>query len=150
MEINLIALTPEATKAIGRTIGSILKGGEIICLYGEVGTGKTCLTQGIAEGLKVKNPKAVKSPSFILIREYVGNIPLYHIDLYRLLSTEELEELGYEEYLYSEGVTVIEWAEKMGPYLPTQRIDITLYFREGAGRQIKIDGPDALGVLLES
>ncbi|OGW14274.1 MAG: tRNA (adenosine(37)-N6)-threonylcarbamoyltransferase complex ATPase subunit type 1 TsaE [Nitrospinae bacterium RIFCSPLOWO2_12_FULL_45_22] len=142
VEINLVSPTPDTTRAIGETMGRYLKGGEIICLYGELGVGKTCLTQGIAQGLKVEDPRRVKSPSFILIREYNGSLPLYHIDLFRLSTPQEMEELGYEEYLYGEGVTVIEWADKMGQYLPRKRIDIFLSYREEGKREIRINWPD--------
>jgi len=150
MEICLISPTPDTTKGIGRAIGKALRGGEIICLYGEIGSGKTCLTQGIAEGLEVQDTKAVKSPSFILVREYKGILPLYHIDLFRLQRPLELEDLGYEEYLYGEGVAVIEWADRMGPYLPSQRIDITINFGRDHQREIRIRGPRELIERLKS
>lgn len=150
VEINIVSPTSDTTRAIGKTIGRYLKGREIICLYGELGTGKTCLTQGIAQGMGVKDPGRVKSPSFILVREYKGTHSLYHIDLFRLSEPQELEELGYEEYLYGEGVAVIEWADRMGQYLPMVRIDISLSYKERGRRGISIHCPDDIDPQLVS
>jgi tRNA threonylcarbamoyladenosine biosynthesis protein TsaE len=147
VEIDIVSPTPETTRAIGETLGRYIKAGDIICLYGELGTGKTCLTQGIAQGLKVKDPKKVKSPSFILVRECHGTIPLYHIDLFRISDPRELEEIGYEEYLYGGGVAVVEWAGKMGQYLPANRIDIFLSYQEEGKRRISIHCPDTTSPL---
>jgi tRNA threonylcarbamoyladenosine biosynthesis protein TsaE len=148
IEISIISATADTTRDIGETIGKYLKAGDIICLYGELGTGKTCLTQGIAVGLKVKDPKRVKSPSFILVREYNGAPSLFHIDLFRLSESRELEDLGYEEYLYGEGVAVIEWADKMEQYLPAKRIDIFFSYKEEGKREIYINFPDFTEPLL--
>jgi len=108
--IKLISHSPEQTQKFGVRIGELAQAGDIFLLVGELGTGKTCLTQGIARGLDIKD--YVLSPSFVIIRELYGRLPLYHIDLYRLDHIEEIEELGLDDYLYGNGVCVVEWAEK--------------------------------------
>ena len=103
----------EETTELGRIIGSQLQGGDLLALVGDLGTGKTTFTQGIALGLGVDPAFYVTSPTFTLINEYPARRPLYHIDLYRLRSVFYIEELGLQEYLESNGVTVIEWAERL-------------------------------------
>ena len=98
--------------------------GMIVALNGPLGAGKTLFTQGIARGLEVE--EAVSSPTFTLIQEYKGRHPLYHFDFYRLDRPEELENLGYEEYLYGDGVCVIEWAEKFSYMLPSDILEISI------------------------
>ena len=114
------------TFELGRKIGLTLKPKDVIALFGPLGAGKTTLTQGIAEGLGVKD--YVTSPTFILINEYMGRIPLYHIDLYRLDDLSQVEDLGIVEYFDKDGVCIIEWAEKLKDLLPanakTIKIDI--------------------------
>jgi len=104
------------TIELGKNLASQLKPGEILALSGQLGAGKTTLIQGIAEGLGVKD--YVTSPTFILINEYQGRLPFYHIDLYRLEDADQIEELGLSEYFEKGGVVVIEWAERMGDQLP--------------------------------
>ncbi len=116
------------TKSLGEKIGKKLQGGEVIALIGELGAGKTCLTQGLALGLGVNPREYVTSPSFTLVNEYQGRVPLYHIDLFRLKNSEEAEALGCEEYFYGEGVTVVEWADKAENLFPEEeclRIELT-------------------------
>jgi len=113
------------TTSLGQRIGSQLSSGDILALSGPLGAGKTTLIQGIAQGLEVKD--YVTSPTFILINEYQGRLPFYHIDLYRLEDPAQIEELGLFEYFEKDGVVVIEWAERLGDLLP-----------EGA-KQIKLE-----------
>jgi tRNA threonylcarbamoyladenosine biosynthesis protein TsaE len=117
---------PEQTQLLGKRLGEIVLEGDVILLEGELGTGKTCLIQGIAHGLGIK--QYAFSPSFVLIREYYGRLPLYHIDLYRLNNVEEIDELGLEEYLYGNGICVIEWAKKGLPLLPHDYLLIELNY----------------------
>ena len=106
-------------------MGSILKGGEVICLIGELGAGKTNLTKSIAKGLGVKD--YVTSPTFTLINEYKGaNFPLYHFDVYRLEGVEDILDLGFEEYFYSKGVTIVEWGNKIEKALPEDVLTIEM------------------------
>ena len=118
--------SPEKTIELGQKIGRSLKPRDILALYGSLGAGKTTLIQGIAQGLGVKD--YVTSPTFILINEYQGKYPFYHIDLYRLDNLDQIEDLGILEYLEKEGITVIEWAEKMESLLPvnTKRIKMDI------------------------
>ncbi len=119
-----VCKSPEETKALGAVLGRCSAGGEVICLQGELGAGKTIFTQGIAQGLGVAG--LVNSPTFNLVSEYMGRIPLFHMDLYRLDNPEMLFDIGFEEYVSGNGVTVIEWAEKAGPYIPEERLWIDI------------------------
>lgn len=122
---SIVTKNPEATKQVGKNLGQNLSAGSIVTLTGELGSGKTTLVQGIGEGLMVKG--LIKSPSFVIINEYDGPLPLYHFDLYRLNNAEEIFSLGYEEYLYEKrGVVVIEWAEKIKDFLPEEYLEINL------------------------
>lgn len=117
--------SPEETQALGEQLGKTLKPGDVIALIGDLGAGKTCLTQGIARGIGIAPDEVVSSPSYILINEYNGTIPIYHIDLYRLESTAEIADLGLMEYIEGNGICVIEWAERMAALLERcVRIDI--------------------------
>jgi len=113
------------TLELGKTVGALLTAGDVISLDGDLGAGKTCFTTGVARGLGITG--RVTSPTFTLINEYYsGRLPLYHLDVYRLGAPEELEDLGYEEYFYDTGVTMIEWAQKVENYLPPKRLDIII------------------------
>ena len=119
---------PEETQILGEKLGKTLKQGDVIALVGDLGTGKTCMTQGIARGVGIAPDEIVNSPSYILINEYNGAIPIYHIDLYRLENSEEIAELGLSEYIEGNGICIIEWAERMADSLPDTciKIHITL------------------------
>ncbi|MBC8286170.1 MAG: tRNA (adenosine(37)-N6)-threonylcarbamoyltransferase complex ATPase subunit type 1 TsaE [Nitrospinae bacterium] len=108
-----ISHSPEETLQLGKFLGSSLIPGDIILLFGDLGAGKTHLTQGICIGLGLDPDAYIRSPTFTLINEYPGRLPIYHIDLYRIDSQEEIYSLGLEEILFNQGVTVIEWAEKL-------------------------------------
>jgi tRNA threonylcarbamoyladenosine biosynthesis protein TsaE len=113
------------TRGVGKRIGKALRQGDLIVLFGELGAGKTCLTQGIAMGLGIKK-NYVSSPSFVIIKEHRGRLPLYHVDFFRLQTAKEIESTGYDEYICGEGVTVIEWAEKIEDTLPDKYFRIEL------------------------
>jgi tRNA threonylcarbamoyladenosine biosynthesis protein TsaE len=130
-EIKLI--TPADTESFGIQLGRMALPGDVICLDGELGAGKTTLTQAIAKGLEVPLSCYVTSPSFTILHEYPGRIPLYHMDFYRLNSSIEVEELGIEEYFYLSGLTVIEWSEKAAEILPADRL--ALYIKVEAGNE---------------
>jgi tRNA threonylcarbamoyladenosine biosynthesis protein TsaE len=102
----------EETQKVGMELGARLVPGTVVGLIGALGSGKTCLAQGICRGLGVE--EYVTSPSFVLIHEYEGRLPVYHFDLYRLRDAEALFDLGYEEYFYGDGVCLVEWAERDG------------------------------------
>ena len=109
----ILSRSPAQTRTWGKKLGRLLKGGEIIGLSGELGSGKTCFVRGMAEGLGVGKEAWVRSPTFTLINEYDGRLPLYHIDLYRVGSRKQMEELNLREYLFSDGVSVVEWFEHL-------------------------------------
>jgi tRNA threonylcarbamoyladenosine biosynthesis protein TsaE len=120
--------SPLETEALGERLGSLAIPGDIFCLYGDLGAGKTCLARGMARGLGVEEP--VTSPTFTLINEYQGRIPFYHMDAYRLEDSGDMVDLGYEEYFFGEGVTLLEWAGRIRDILPDSRLDIYI---TGAG-----------------
>lgn len=115
---------PEETLKLGRILGSLLQTGDVVCLIGDLGSGKTVIAQGIALGQGCE--EGARSPTFALVHEYPGRCPIYHIDLYRLERPEEILELGWEEYLYGRGISVIEWAEKAEGLLPEERLTIQI------------------------
>lgn len=116
----------EETVELGRKIGTVLKPNDVIALIGDLGAGKTTIIQGIAAGLGVKD--YVTSPTFVIINEYEGRLPFYHVDLYRLDEGLEIDDLGIEEYFSRGGVCVIEWAERLGKMLPknSEKIEIKI------------------------
>lgn len=127
------------TEKIGYVLGKLLNGGEIICMTGDLGAGKTTLTQSVAKGLDVED--YVTSPTFTIINEYKGRCPLYHFDVYRIGDIEEMYDLGYEEYFYSQGVAIIEWADIIEDILPEDRLNIIINKKEDMNsREIIIDG----------
>lgn len=123
--------------SIGKSLGQLLSPGDVVCLTGELGAGKTCFVKGLARGLGIKG-KGVTSPTFIIIREYKGRLPLYHIDLYRIGVVEDLRDIGMEEVIYGRGVTAIEWAERIADRLPGERIEITLRYEDEKTRLIEM------------
>jgi len=134
--LEIISHSPEQTQNLGVRIGESSLPGDIFLLVGELGTGKTCLTQGIAWGLDIK--EYATSPSFVLVRELYGRLPLYHIDLYRLDHLEEIAELGLDDYLYGNGVCVVEWAEKGLDLLPEEHLLIEISFLSDTDRRLKL------------
>lgn len=130
--------SPEQTFALGRALGALLLPGDVVCLVGELGSGKTVFAQGIASGVGVDPSEGATSPTFALVHEYKGRHPIYHIDLYRLEQIEEILELGWEELLYDGGVAVIEWAEKAGGLLPQERFVVEIEASGGEARRLSL------------
>lgn len=124
--LKLLTSSPEKTQYFGRLLGSLLGPGDFVALIGELGAGKTCLARGILSGLGVTS--RVVSPSFNLIREYKGRLPVFHIDVYRLDSAHDMLDLGYEEYFYGFGVTVLEWADRVRDLLPPDYLGIRIWW----------------------
>ena len=142
-EMTIISHNAEETEKLGRLIGSIVQEGDVLLLNGPLGAGKTCLTQGIAHGLGID--AVTQSPTFTLIREYEGRLPLYHMDLYRL-NFSEISDLGIEEYLYGYGVCVIEWAERGDAMMPEEAIVFDISYLDENERKIVISGDSARAV----
>ncbi len=134
--LELISHSPEQTQQLGRHIGQLALPGDVFLLVGDLGSGKTCLTQGIAWGLDIK--EYALSPSFVIMRELYGRLPLYHVDLYRLDRIEESLDLGLDDYLYGQGVCVVEWAEKALSILPTEYLLIKISYLSDTGRSLQI------------
>ncbi len=145
MEKLLLRTTGSAseTEKIARDLAAVLRPGDIIALYGPVGSGKTCFVRGLACGLGCS--QKVKSPSFSLVNEYSGSVPLYHIDFYRLEKEAEIIDLGWTDYLDSDGVVAIEWAERVRNMLPPDRFDVYLDFFGPGMRRVEILAGDNIG-----
>lgn len=124
----------EDTMRLGQSLGRLAMPGDVIALAGDLGAGKTALTQAIGQGLAVPETCYITSPTFNLIHEYPGRIPLYHMDLYRLVTEEEIELLGLEDYLYGDGLSVIEWADRLGRLLPDEYLHLTLHMVSPSAR----------------
>ena len=115
----------EETFALGRQLGEQAKAGEVYTLIGDLGVGKTVLTQGVAAGLGIEEP--INSPTFTIVQIYEeGRLPFYHFDVYRIGDVEEMEEIGYEDYFYGEGICLIEWANLIEEIIPTEYRQITI------------------------
>lgn len=125
MEKVLESFSPEETFEIGKKLGEQASVGQIICLNGDLGTGKTVFTQGFAVGLGIEEP--VNSPTFTIIQVYDdGRLPLYHFDVYRIGDPEEMDELGYEEYFFGDGVCLIEWSSLIEELIPEEAMCVTI------------------------
>ncbi len=111
-QFETVTTSAEQTRKLGRLLGELLAPPALLFLTGDLGAGKTCFVQGLARGLQVPEDEPVTSPTFTLMNQYRGRAPLYHFDLYRLGGLDDLLDLGFEEYLYGDGVTVVEWAER--------------------------------------
>jgi tRNA threonylcarbamoyladenosine biosynthesis protein TsaE len=140
-KIEIISHSVKQTMEIACLLGGKLREGDVLALSGELGSGKTCFTGGLARGLGVSEKYQITSPTFTLINEYPARCKLYHFDLYRLNRYSELEDLGYEEYFSSEGVVVIEWAEKIAQVLPAGTFFINFEYLDEDTRRIEIKGP---------
>jgi tRNA threonylcarbamoyladenosine biosynthesis protein TsaE len=126
------------TEALGRALGETLAPGTVLALYGGLGAGKTAFVRGVAQGLKCA--ARVSSPTFTVVNEYPGNIPLFHFDMYRLQSADELFELGWDEYLERGGVTAVEWSERVADCLPPEAVSVRFLHTGGDTRRIEISG----------
>ena len=139
-ETSRIAATPEETTAAGEALGRTLGAGDVVALYGEPGAGKTCFVQGVARGLEVAGHPT--SPTFVLVNEYRGRLPVHHVDAYRTATLAELVDLGLLELMGGDGVTLVEWADKAEPLLPARTMRVRI---DGVGdepRRITITRPD--------
>lgn len=136
-----VTRSAEETQALGEAIGATLGAGAVVACVGELGAGKTAFLQGLARGLGVAS--AVTSPTFVLVNVYRGRVPVYHLDAYRTTSLAEVQDLGLEEMLDGEGVTLIEWADRILPLLPPRAIVVRIQGLGDEPRQIEVEEPGA-------
>jgi tRNA threonylcarbamoyladenosine biosynthesis protein TsaE len=137
IELKSTSHSPEQTRRLGMRLGKLSQAGDVFLLTGNLGSGKTCLTQGIARGLGVK--EYAFSPSFVIVREYHGRLPLYHIDFYRLDRIEEIADLGLDEYFHGQGVCVVEWADKGTALMPEEHLLINLSYISDTERALSLE-----------
>ncbi len=127
------------TEALGRRLGPLLFPGAVVALVGQLGAGKTHFTRAVAEGLGVRTPAAVTSPTFTLIHEYPARLPVYHFDAYRLASAREFLDLGTGEYFHGDGVCLVEWADRFPEALPAERLDVRIEIVDAHRRRFEIN-----------
>lgn len=135
---------PAETRALGCLLGKLAGPGLVVLLAGELGAGKTCFAQGVADGLGVPADSPVTSPSYTLLNIHQGRLPLYHFDLYRLAVVADLEDLGYDEFAEGDGVTLVEWADRLNTPLPAS-LRIVLTRVDAARRKLCFEADDAVG-----
>lgn len=137
--MEYISNSYEETRQIAENFAKTLKARDVLCMYGDLGVGKTAFVQGLAKGLGIS--EHITSPTFTIVNEYIGSLPLYHFDVYRIADSDEMYEVGYEEYVYGDGVSVIEWPNLINDILPLKRYDITIskdFSKHENYRKIKI------------
>ena len=136
--------SPDDTLAIARALGAMLRPGDVVALYGDLGAGKTLFCKGVGEALGIP-PDRIVSPTFTIVTEHAGTVPLTHIDVYRLEGAREADEIGMRELLSGDGVCLVEWAEKINELLPTDCIQVRFTFSGDDRREIAIAAPDLPG-----
>ncbi len=132
---------PSMTQTVGRALAPLLQPGDVVSLSGHLGAGKTLLVKAVAAGLGI-DPGEVTSPTFSFIHEYASSPPLYHFDVYRLQSPDQLEDLGYEEYFYGNGITLVEWGDVVASYLPPEHLAIELVKLDEHRRELVFSGSE--------
>ncbi len=135
----------EDTFHLGEFMGTLLMPGAVLALMGDLGAGKTVFAKGIARGMEVIDEREVTSPSFTLVNEYKGRLPIYHVDLYRLQNPGQVEDLGWEEFIFGSGVTLIEWSEKVLHLLPEERIEVYLKWIGERERDVRFQAKGKAG-----
>jgi len=138
------------TEKLGNILGSLAEPGDVICLEGDLGAGKTTISQAIARGLEVPDNCYVTSPSFAILHEYEGRMPMYHMDFYRLQDAGEVEDLGFEEYFYLDGLTVIEWSNRAVDILPDERMILEIKINENHSRTVTLKGTPKFSNMLKN
>ena len=136
---KIVTISEQETLITGEKFGKSARKGDIFALYGDLGSGKTVFTKGIAKGLDINDD--ITSPTFLLLEIYEGRLPLYHFDLYRIDNANDLDEYGFDDYWYGNGVSVIEWADKAGDTLPSSVIKIHIKQINSIEREITVEYP---------
>jgi len=134
---EIVSRSPKETRRLGERLGRLAQPGDVLLLVGDLGAGKTCLAQGVAWGLDIQG--YASSPSFVIVKEYPGRLPLYHIDLYRVDKIEEVMGLGLDDYLYGNGVCIVEWADRGLSALPAEYLLIKLDYRSETERHLSFE-----------
>jgi len=141
--VQLVSTSPEATRAFAASLAAVAEPGDVVCLWGELGAGKTVFAKGFGAGLGVRDN--ISSPSFVLMGEYAGRLPLFHIDLYRLASAREVVEGGLLDDRQATGVVLIEWPDRLGDALPEDRVDVRIDGGADEPRDLRLQGHGAIG-----
>jgi tRNA threonylcarbamoyladenosine biosynthesis protein TsaE len=134
----VISNSPDETEALGACLANFLSQGDFVALWGDLGAGKTSFAKGVAKGLGVDPSNPVTSPTYTLMNIYQGRLPLFHFDLYRLFGDEDVVDLGFTEYFSGDGVSLIEWPDRLSQELPAERIDIMLSYIDETVRKIEL------------
>jgi tRNA threonylcarbamoyladenosine biosynthesis protein TsaE len=141
--VHLVSTSPEATRDLAANLAAVAEPGDVLCLWGDLGAGKTVFAKGFGAGLGVRD--TILSPSFVLMGEYAGRLPLFHIDLYRLANAQEVVDGGLLDDRQSTGVVLIEWPDRLGDALPDDRVDVRIDGGADEPRTIRVEGHGAIG-----
>lgn len=147
--IRIQLTTLADSEKLGKLLGSLANPGDVLCLDGNLGAGKTALAQAIARGLEVPDTCYVTSPSFAILHEYEGRMFMYHMDFYRLQDATEVEDLGFEEYFYLDGLTVIEWSARAMDILPHERLIVEIVVNDDLSRTVTLHGTKRYAAMLQ-
>jgi len=147
--LQLTTGSSEETEQLGVAIGSLLRPGSFLALQGDLGGGKTCLTRGLVAALAPQSSSLVASPTYAIMNSYPGTTPVYHFDFYRLTGDDDIVELGFEEYFYGDGVSVVEWSERLSELLPADALTLRFEYAGEEERLITItaSGPGSCAVI---
>jgi tRNA threonylcarbamoyladenosine biosynthesis protein TsaE len=137
--VVLLSRSAARTEEIGRSLGSLLQAGSFLALFGDLGGGKTCFTRGVVAALAPDSAHLVASPTYAIMNEYPGPLPVYHFDFYRLASGDEIAELGFGDYFHDKGICIAEWSERLGGMLPSDHLGITFIHDGGDRRRIHFE-----------
>jgi tRNA threonylcarbamoyladenosine biosynthesis protein TsaE len=137
-KLQISSASPEETEQLGATIGSLLQTGFFLALRGGLGGGKTCLTRGLVAALAPQSSQLVASPTYAIMNSYPGTIPVYHFDFYRLSGDDDIAELGFEEYFYGDGVSIVEWSERLTDLLPPDVLTLQFEYAGDKRRMITV------------
>ncbi len=136
--VTIISNNEEETKEFGKLLGSLLKENSVVAINGQLGTGKTYFVKGVAKGLGVEDCGIVTSPTFAIVNQYTGRLPIFHIDAYRLKGSDELYDLGCDEMFWGNSVTIVEWADNVKDCLPDSLVNVNIEYMDGCKREISV------------